>query len=91
MSVSVRIPTPLRALTGDADVVPAEGGTLADVVADLDRRFPGIGERLLDEDDEIRRFVNVFVDGEDVRFEQGLATLVRDGAEVSIVPAVAGG
>lgn len=91
MSVAVRIPTPLRALTGETDVVQGEGGTLAELVADLERRFPGMRDRLVDEDGEIRRFVNVFVDGEDVRFEQGLGTALREGAEVSIVPAVAGG
>ena len=91
MSVSVRIPTPLRALASGADVASAAGATLADVVADLERQFPGIQDRLLDEDGEIRRFVNIFVNGEDVRFEQGLATALQDGAEVSIVPAVAGG
>ena len=91
MPVSVRIPTPLRNLADGADLANAQGDTLADAIADLERQFPGIKDRLLDEDGEIRRFVNIFVNGEDVRFEQGLATALKDGSEVSIVPAVAGG
>ncbi len=91
MSVSVRIPTPLRQLTSDQDVVEASGETLQHLVLDLERQFPGIGERIVDEDGEIRRFVNLFVNGEDVRFLEGLHTTLSGGDEVSIVPAVAGG
>lgn len=91
MSVSVRIPTPLRSLTSDQDVVEAAGDTLQHLVLDLERQFPGIGERIVDEDGEIRRFVNLFVNGEDVRFLDGLHTALSQGDEVSIVPAVAGG
>ncbi len=91
MSVSVRIPTPLRSLTSDQDVVDAAGQTLQHLVLDLERQFPGIGERIVDEDGEIRRFVNLFVNGEDVRFLDGLHTALSQGDEVSIVPAVAGG
>lgn len=91
MSVSVRIPTPLRALTSDRDVVEAGGETLQHLVLDLERQFPGIGARIVDEDGEIRRFVNLFVNGEDVRFLDGLHTVLNQGDEVSIVPAVAGG
>ena len=91
MSVSVRIPTPLRALTSDQDVVEAAGETLQHLVLDLEQQFPGIGERIVDEDGEIRRFVNLFVNGEDVRFLDGLHTPLSHGDEVSIVPAVAGG
>lgn len=91
MSVSVRIPTPLRSLTADRDVVEAAGETVQHLVLDLERQFPGIGDRIIDEDGEIRRFVNLFVNGEDVRFENGLHTQLNDGDEVSIVPAVAGG
>ena len=91
MPASVRIPTPLRNLASGADIANADGATLADAIADLERQFPGIKDRLLDEDGEIRRFVNIFVNGEDVRFEQGLATELKDGSEISIVPAVAGG
>ena len=91
MSVSVRIPTPLRSLTSDQDVVEAAGDTLQHLILDLDRQFPGIGDRIVDEDGEIRRFVNLFVNGEDVRFLEGLRTALSQGDEVSIVPAVAGG
>ena len=91
MSVSVRIPTPLRPLTSDQDVVDAAGETLQHLVLDLEQQFPGIGDRILDEDGEIRRFVNLFVNGEDVRFLDGLHTALSQGDEVSIVPAVAGG
>ncbi len=91
MPVTVRIPTPLRKLTQDQDVVDASGATLADVVADLESGYPGLQDRLIDETGEIRRFVNVFVNGEDVRFLDGLGTAIGEGDEVSIVPAVAGG
>lgn len=91
MSVTVRVPTPLRNLTDNQAAVTAEGSTVQEVIDDLERRHPGIRERLVDESGELRRFVNVFVDDEDVRFQQGLPTAVRDGATVSIVPAVAGG
>jgi molybdopterin synthase sulfur carrier subunit len=91
MSVTVKIPTPLRALTGDRDKVDAEGATLSALVDELEGSFPGMRERLCDEDGGLRRFVNVYVNGEDVRFLQGLDTALGDGDEVSIVPAVAGG
>lgn len=91
MSVTVRIPTPMRGLTGDLDIVQAQGDSVAAVVADLDRLHPGINERVLDESGEIRRFVNLFVNGEDVRFLDGLSTPITEGDELSIVPAVAGG
>lgn len=87
----VRIPTQLRTFTGGAEEVTAEGRTLAELVADLDRRHPGIAARLLDESGRLRRFVNVYVGDEDVRFLDGLATAVEDDARVSIIPAVAGG
>ena len=91
MSVKVRIPSPLRGLTNDLDVVAAEGGTLAACIAGLDSAYPGIKDRICDETGEIRRFVNVFVNGHDVRFLSGLDTQLNPGDEVSIVPAVAGG
>jgi molybdopterin synthase sulfur carrier subunit len=87
----VRIPTPLRALTHNARVVQAVGMTLADIVDDLERQFPGIRARLLDGDGAVHEFINIFVNDEDVRFQQGLATPVPEPADVSIVPAMAGG
>ena len=92
MSVTVRIPTPLRKITGDREVVTADGGgSLLDVIDRLDQEYTGLKERICDESGEIRRFVNVYVNGEDVRFLSGLETPVKAGDEVSIVPAVAGG
>ncbi len=91
MSVSVRIPTALRALTGQRDVVAATAADLAQCIDALEQEFPGMRERLCDELGELRRFVNVYVNGEDVRFLTGLQTPLKSGDEVSIVPAVAGG
>jgi molybdopterin synthase sulfur carrier subunit len=89
--VQVRIPTPLRKYTAGAEAVPAEGATVAALVADLDKRHPGIRERICDESGAVRRFVNIFVNGEDIRFLQNLDTAVKAGDEVSVVPAIAGG
>jgi molybdopterin synthase sulfur carrier subunit len=91
MAVTVRIPTQLRELSGGASEVTAEGGSLATVLAALETAHPGFRERLFDDRGELRRFVNVFVDDEDIRFLDGVNTEVNDGATVSIVPAVAGG
>jgi molybdopterin synthase sulfur carrier subunit len=91
MSVNVRIPTQLRTLTGGAGDVRVDGTTAGELLAALDVAHPGFGERLFDDDKKLRRFVNVFVADEDVRFLQGLDTPVSDGQTVSIVPAVAGG
>lgn len=91
MSVSVRVPTILRTYTQDASQVTAEGATLKEVLADLDANHPGIRARILDDSGKIRRFVNVYVGDEDVRFAEGLDTATKDGVEVSIIPAVAGG
>ncbi|MGN6250412.1 MAG: MoaD/ThiS family protein [Marmoricola sp.] len=91
MAVSVRIPTILRTYTGGASEVSAEGGTLAAVLDDLEANHTGIKARVLDDSGEIRRFVNVYVGNDDVRFLDGLATEVADGAQLSIIPAVAGG
>jgi molybdopterin synthase sulfur carrier subunit len=91
VSVTVRIPTQLRNLTDGADEVPASGATVKEIIEDLDSRHPGLRDRLIDEMGELRRFVNVYLDDEDVRFLQGLATMVGDGARLSIIPAVAGG
>ena len=91
MSVTVRIPTTLRSLTGGASSVEVEGATVSEVLAALDAAHPGFGDRLLDEGGGLRRFVNVFVADDDVRFLDGLETKVPDGETVSIIPAVAGG
>ena len=91
MAVKVKIPTPLRSLTKEQDTVAVDGAVLADVVSQLEASFPGMRERLCDETGELRRFVNVYVNGEDVRFLSGLQTTLGEGDEVSIVPAVAGG
>ena len=91
MSVTVRIPTQLRELTGGAAEVDADGATVADVLKDLEAKHAGFSERLFDEQGELRRFVNVFVADEDIRFLDGVNTDVADGSTVSIVPAVAGG
>jgi molybdopterin synthase sulfur carrier subunit len=92
MAVTVRIPTPLRKLTNEQDTVIAEqDGTLGQLIDTLEGQFPGLKERLCDETGELRRFVNVYINGEDVRFLSGLATNIDAGSEVSIVPAVAGG
>jgi len=87
----VRIPAPLRALTKDTRVVHAAGATLVEVVDDLERQFPGIRARLVDGDGAVHAFVNIFVNDEDIRFLQGLATPLTDRADVSIIPAMAGG
>jgi len=89
--VQVRIPTPLRKYTGGAEAVQAEGPTVAALVADLDKRNPGIRERICDDTGAVRRFVNIFVNGEDIRFLSNLDTAVKAGDEVSVVPAIAGG
>jgi molybdopterin converting factor small subunit len=91
MAVTVRIPTQLRSLSGGAPDVRIEGATVADVLKALDAAHPGFGERLFDESGSLRRFVNVFVADEDIRFLQGTDTPTPDGTVVSIVPAVAGG
>jgi len=91
MSATVRIPTQLRTLTAGVGEVTAEGSTVGDVLKSLDAAYPGMGERLFDDAGGLRRFVNVFVADEDVRFLEGLGTPVGQGATVSIIPAVAGG
>ena len=88
---SVRIPTQLRTLTGGSSEVTVDGATVAEVLKALDQAHPGFQDRLFDEAGSLRRFVNVFVADEDIRFQQGLDTAVAEGQTVSIVPAVAGG
>lgn len=91
MAVTVLIPTPLQKLTNGQPEVQASGATVGDLLASLEVSFPGIRERLCDEGGRLRRFVNVYVNNEDIRFYQNEATPVKDGDEVSIVPAIAGG
>ena len=88
---SVRIPTPLRKLTNDLEVVSAAGATVGELLDNLDKAFPGLRERICDEEGNVRRFVNIFVNDEDIRFLEDRATPVKDTDEVSIVPAIAGG
>jgi molybdopterin synthase sulfur carrier subunit len=91
MSVSVRVPTILRAYTGGAAQVDTEPGTLREVLARLDAAYPGLAGRILDDAGQLRRFINVYVGEEDVRLAQGLDTPVPSGGQVSVIPAVAGG
>jgi molybdopterin converting factor small subunit len=91
MSIAVKVPTILRTYTGGAADVTVEGATLSEALADLDRQYPGIGARVLDESGKLRRFVNVYVNDDDVRFLEDLATPTPAGSSVSIIPAVAGG
>jgi molybdopterin converting factor small subunit len=91
MAVSVRIPTILRTYTNDQSQVPADGATLAEVIDSLETSFPGIKARVVDEQGALRRFVNIYVAEEDVRFANGLETPTPEGTQISIIPAVAGG
>jgi molybdopterin converting factor small subunit len=91
MTATVRIPTILRTFTSGAGEVPADGTTLREVLDDLEAGFPGIRDRILDETGALRRFVNVYVGDDDVRFIGGLDAEIADGARISIIPAVAGG
>jgi len=91
MPATVRIPTPLRRFTGGSEEVGAAGDTVGAVVDDLERQFAGIKERLCDEEGRVRRFVNIYLNGDDIRFLSHLETAVKDGDELSIVPAIAGG
>ncbi len=91
MSVKVRIPTPLRRMTDGVDIVDVQGSNVDQIIAALEGEFPGIKERLCDDQGALRSFVNMYVNGEDIRFMQGLDTGTSAGDEISIVPAVAGG
>jgi sulfur-carrier protein len=91
MPVTVRIPTPLRQVTKGSADVQCKGDTIDDVIADLERQFPGLRERLVDEGGELRRFINIYVNEEDIRFLDSRKTALKDGDQVSIVPAIAGG
>lgn len=91
MAIHVRIPTPLRKLTHNEELVPVVATTVGGAIAELQSRYPGIKERLLDEQGAVRRFVNVYVNEEDIRFLQNQQTPLKDGDEISIIPAIAGG
>ena len=91
MSITVRIPTPLQKLTQDKAEVKAEGANIRELIEDLEKNFPGIKERICDQKGKPRRFINIYVNEEDVRFLQQDATSLKDGDEVSIIPAIAGG
>ncbi|MBM3458136.1 MAG: MoaD/ThiS family protein [Armatimonadetes bacterium] len=91
MAATVLIPTPLQRLTNGEGEVRAEGGTIQEILVSLEAQFPGIQERLCDANGKLRRFANVYLNGEDIRHAQGQDTPVRPGDEISIIPAVAGG
>lgn len=91
MPKKVRIPTPLRKLTNDAEIVEVTAATIGAAILELQVKFPGIKERLMDDTGEVRRFVNVYVNEEDIRFLQNQQTPLKDGDEISIIPAIAGG
>ncbi|MCU0787864.1 MAG: MoaD/ThiS family protein [Verrucomicrobia bacterium] len=91
MSKTVRIPTPLRKLTNNEELVEVNGSTVGEIITELQTRYPGFQERLLDDKGQIRRFVNIYVNEEDVRFLENQSTALKEGDEVSIIPAIAGG
>jgi len=91
MATNVRIPAPLRKLTQEQELVEASGSNIEEILADLDKNFPGLKERVCDESGNVRRFVNIFINDEDIRFLDEKATVVKTGDEISIVPAIAGG
>ena len=88
---SVLIPTPLRKLTNELETVSGVGATIGELIDNLDKAFPGLKDRVCDESGNVRRFVNIYVNGEDIRFLDEKATAVKDSDEISIVPAIAGG
>jgi len=91
MAKKIRIPTPLRKLTNNEEVVEVSAGTIGDAISELQTRYPGIKERLIDDSGTVRRFVNVYVNEEDIRFLDNQQTKLKDGDEISIIPAIAGG
>ena len=91
MAVTVRIPTPLRRLTQNQPEVEAEGDTVKNLIENLEANYPGLKERICDESGNVRRFVNIYLNDEDIRFLDGSATAVKDGDDISIIPAIAGG
>ncbi len=91
MAVTVRVPTPLQKLTGGKSEVSADGANVKDVLADMEKNFPGIKEKLYSEDGELRRFINIYINEEDIRFLDSDGSAVKDGDTISIIPAIAGG
>jgi len=91
MALKLTVPTALRNLTGQRDVIDVEPGTIRDIIARVDETYTGFRSRICEEDDKLRRFINIYVDGEDIRFLNNLGTSVADGSEVSIILAIAGG
>jgi molybdopterin synthase sulfur carrier subunit len=91
MGVTVRVPTPLRKFAGGAKDLQSSGGTVGELIENLEGQYPGIKGRLCEEDGVLRRFINVYVNGEDIRYAKGVDTTLKDGDEVSIIPAVSGG
>lgn len=91
MAVKVRIPTPLRKLTNGSDEVTAEGSNVAEIIEDLERNYPGLKERICEESGKLRRFVNIYLNDEDIRFKNNMETQLRENDELSIIPAIAGG
>lgn len=91
MAIKIRIPTPLQKLTQNKGEVEADGKTVSELIGDLERRYPGIKERICDENGKVRRFVNLYLNDEDIRFLSQEETAVKDGDEISVVPAIAGG
>jgi molybdopterin synthase sulfur carrier subunit len=91
MASTIRIPTPLRKLTNNEELVEVNAATIGDAINELQSRYPGIKERLVDDSGAVRRFVNVYVNEEDIRFLQNQNTKLKDGDEISIIPAIAGG
>ncbi|MEK6539304.1 MAG: ubiquitin-like small modifier protein 1 [Deltaproteobacteria bacterium] len=91
MSVKVRIPTPLRKITNGKDEVSASGKNIKELIDDIERQYPGLKERICESDGKLRRFVNIYVNDEDIRFKSNIDTELKTGDEVSIIPAIAGG
>jgi molybdopterin synthase sulfur carrier subunit len=91
MEIQVRIPAPLRKLTGEQDIIKAKGSTAGEVIQWLTDNYPGLRERLRDEQGEVRRFITIYVNNEDIRYIQNLETPLREGDQLSIIPAIAGG
>jgi molybdopterin synthase sulfur carrier subunit len=91
MSIKVRIPTPLRKITNGADEVTAEGSNVSEIIEDLEKNYPGLKERICEPDGKLRRFVNIYLNDEDIRFKKNMETELRDTDELSIIPAIAGG